>query len=161
MKLNFVLNGTPKQVYTEPGENLRELLYRIGINSVRNSDDGYSFAGSDSILLNGKIVSSSLIIAAQASGSEIKTVESLSNHGTLSPVQSAMVDAGIVQSAYNIPAAALILTELLERIPVPTKEDINDVMSAVFIRDSGYEQFYIAVALAVERRNDPALKPVK
>ena len=158
MKLNFVLNGTPRQVYTEPGENLRELLYRTGINSVRNSDDGFSFAGSDSILLDGKIVTSSLIIAAQVEGSDIKTVESLSDHGMLSPVQSAMVDAGIVQSAYNIPAAALILTDLIERIPVPSKEDIKDAMSAVFIRDSGYEQFYTAVALALERENDPNYK---
>ncbi|RKX83862.1 MAG: molybdopterin-dependent oxidoreductase Mo/Fe-S-binding subunit [Spirochaetes bacterium] len=158
MKLNFVLNGTPKQVYTEPGENLRELLFRTGVNSVRNSDDGFSFAGSDSILLDGKIVTSSLLIAAQVEGSDIKTVESLSDHGMLSPVQSAMVDAGIVQSAYNIPAAALILTDLLERIPNPSKEDIKDAMSAVFIRDSGYEQFYTAVALAVERKNDPEYK---
>ncbi len=158
MKLNFALNGTPKQVYTEPGENLRELLFRTGVNSVRNSDDGFSFAGSDSILLDGKIVTSSLIIAAQVEGSDIKTVESLSDHGMLSPVQSAMVDAGIVQSAYNIPAAALILSDLLDRIPNPSKEDIKDAMSAVFIRDSGYEQFYTAVALAKMRKNDPEYK---
>ncbi|MBC8441942.1 MAG: molybdopterin-dependent oxidoreductase Mo/Fe-S-binding subunit [Deltaproteobacteria bacterium] len=158
MKLNFVLNGTPRQVYTEQGENVRQLLYRIGINSVRNSDDGYAFAGSDSILLDGKIVSSSLLIAAQIQGSQIKTVESLSKQGMLSPVQSAMVDAGIVQSAYNIPAAALILTELLDRISEPTKEEIKDAMSAVFIRDSGYEQFYNAVALAIKRTKDPDYK---
>ncbi|MDA3939193.1 MAG: molybdopterin-dependent oxidoreductase, partial [Spirochaetia bacterium] len=158
MKLNFILNGTPKQVFTEPGENLRELLFRTGVNSVRNSDDGFSFAGTDSILLDGKIVTSSLVIAAQVEGSDIKTVESLSDHGILSPVQSAMVDAGIVQSAYNIPAAALILTDLLDRIPTPSKEDIKDAMSAVFIRDSGYEQFYTAVALALERKKDPEYK---
>ncbi len=158
MKLNLTLNGTPKQIYTEGGENLRELLYRIGINSVRNSDDGYSFAGSDTIIMDGKIVSSSLLIAAQAEGSRIRTVESLSDHGVLSPVQSAMVDSGIVQSAYNIPAAALVLTDLLERIPNPSKEDIKDAMSAIFIRDSGYEQFYTAVALAQMRKNDPEYK---
>ncbi|MCK5153500.1 MAG: molybdopterin-dependent oxidoreductase Mo/Fe-S-binding subunit [Spirochaetales bacterium] len=158
MKLNFVLNGTPKQVYTESGENLRELLFRIGINSVRNSDDGFSFAGSDSIIMDGKIVTSSLLIAAQVEGADIKTVESLSDHGMLSPVQSAMVDAGVVQSAYNIPAAALILTDLVDRIPYPSKDDIKDAMSAVFIRDSGYEQFYTAVALAIERKKDPDYK---
>jgi putative selenate reductase molybdopterin-binding subunit len=158
MKLDFVLNGTPRQVYTEEGENVRELLYRIGINSVRNSDDGYAFAGSDSILLGGKIVSASLLIAAQIQGSQIKTVESLSKNGMLSPVQSAMVDAGIVQSAYNIPAVALILTELLARIPDPSKEEVKDAISAVFIRDSGYEQFYNAVALAIKRKKDPEYK---
>ncbi len=158
MKLKFILNGTPKEVYTESGENVRDLLYRIGINSVRNSDDGYAFAGSDSILLDGKIVSSMLLIAAQIEGREVKTVESLSDHGILSPVQSAMVDAGVVQSAYNIPAAALILTELLDRVPNPSKEEIKDALSAIFIRDSGYEQFYVAVNLAVERRTDPEYK---
>ncbi len=158
MKLNFVLNNTPRNVYTEPGENLRELLYRMGIHSLRDSDDGYAFTGSDSLLLDGKIVSSSLIIAAQVQGRDIKTVESLSGNGMLSPVQSAMVDAGVVQSAYNIPAVALILTDLLNRIPEPSKEDIKDAMSAVFIRDSGYEQFYNAVYLAIKRKNDPEYK---
>ncbi len=158
MILNFTLNNTPREVYTEQGENLRELLYRMGINSLRNSDDGYAFAGSDSILFNGKIVSSSLMIAAQVQGKDIKTVESLSKNGMLSPVQSAMVDAGVVQSAYNIPAAALILTDLLDRISKPTKEDIKDAMSGVFIRDSGYEQFYNAVDLAIKRKKDPKYK---
>lgn len=158
MILNFTLNNTPREVYTEQGENLRELLYRMGINSLRNSDDGYAFAGSDSILFNGKIVSSSLMIAAQVQGKDIKTVESLSKNGMLSPVQSAMVDAGVVQSAYNIPAAAIILTDLLDRISKPTKEDIKDAMSGVFIRDSGYEQFYNAVDLAIKRKKDPKYK---
>lgn len=78
MKLNIVLNGTPREVYTEAGENVLKLLKRIGINSVRNSDDGYGFAGSDSIWMNGRIVTASLLIAAQIDGKEIRTVEYLS-----------------------------------------------------------------------------------
>ncbi len=155
MKITIVLNGTPREVYTEPGENVQKLLKRIGINSVRNSDDGYAFAGSDAVWMDGRIVASSLLIAAQIDGKEIRTVEYLSRDGVISPVQSAMIDAGVVQSAYNIPAAALILDDLLTRIPNPGKDDIKDALSGLFIRDSGYEQFFLAVELAVRRKNDP------
>ncbi|RKX93106.1 MAG: molybdopterin-dependent oxidoreductase Mo/Fe-S-binding subunit [Spirochaetes bacterium] len=155
MKIRIILNGTPKEVYTEAGENVQKLLKRIGINSVRNSDDRFAFAGSDSIWLDGKIVTASLLIAAQIDGKEIRTVEYLSKDGVISPIQSAMIDAGVVQSGYNIPAAALMIHDLLERIPDPSKEDIKDALSGIFIRDSGYEQFFLAVRLAVERRKDP------
>ncbi len=155
MKITITLNGTPRTIYTEPGENVLKLLKRIGINSVRNSDDGYGFAGSDSIWMDGKIVLASLLIAAQIDGKEIRTVEYLSKDGPISPVQSALVDAGVVQSGYNIPAAALMLEDLLNRIPNPSRADVRDALSGLFIRDSGYEQFYKAVDLAVARRKDP------
>ncbi len=155
MKITIILNGTPRTVYTEPGENVQKLLKRVGINSVRNSDDGYAFAGSDAIWMDGKIVLSSLLVAAQIEGKEIRTVEYLSKDGIISPVQSALIDAGVVQSAYNIPAAALMLDDLLTRVPNPGKEDIKDALSGLFIRDSGYEQFFLAVKLAVERKKNP------
>lgn len=64
-----------------------------------------------------------------------------------------MVAAGIVQSAYNAPAAALILTWLLEQKPNPTREEIKDVLTSIFIRDAGYEHYYLAVKLATELRD--------
>ncbi len=155
MKLKITLNGTPRTLYTEPGENVQKLLKRIGIPSVRNSDDGYGFAGSDAIWLNGHIVLASLLIAAQIDGKEIRTVEYLSKDGSISPVQSALVDVGAVQSGYNIPAAALMLDDLLKRVPSPSKADIRDALSGLFIRDSGYQPFYAAVELAIRRRKDP------
>ncbi len=155
MKIRIVLNGTPREVYTEAGENVQKLLKRLGIASVRDSDNGYAFAGSDIIWLKGKVVNASLLIAAQVDGKEIRTVEWLSRDGVLSPVQSAMVDAGVVQSGYNMPAAALLLEDLLDRVPNPTREDVRDALSSLFVRDSGYEQFYMAVELAVRRRKDP------
>ena len=155
MKIKIILNGTPREIYTEPGENVQKLLKRIGIASVRDSDNGYAFAGSDLIWVNGKIVYASLLIAAQIDGKEIRTVEWLSRDGVLSPVQSAMVDAGVVQSGYNMPAAALLIDDLLNRNPEPTKEEIKDALSSLYVRDSGYEQFFKAVELAVARRKDP------
>ena len=156
MKIKITLNGTPRSIYSEAGENVQKLLQRIGIPSVRNSDDGYGFSGSDTILLDGMPVNAGLLVAAQVDGHDIKTVESLSDGVSMNPVQSAMVDAGIVQSAYNAPAAALIISDLLDRIPNPSREDSMDALSALYNRATGYQQFFNAVELARQRRKDPS-----
>ena len=155
MKIHITLNGNSRSVYTEPGENVQKLLQRIGILSVRNSDDGYGFTGTDTILFDGKPVNAGLMVAAQIDGHHIRTVESLSDGVTMGPVQSAMVDAGIVQSAYNAPAAALIINELLDRISDPGREDIMDALSGLYNRATGYKQFLGAVELAAVRRKNP------
>lgn len=101
------------------------------------------------------IVNASLLIAAQLDGSVVRTAESLGTWNQLSPVQQAMVDVGIVQSGYNDPAAALILTDLLERISSPSRSQIDDALSGLFSRDAGYQQFYQVVELAQARMSDP------
>lgn len=159
MIINIRLNEVPRKVYTEPGENVQALLQRLGIYSVRPGDDNTGFTGNDTILYNGKIVSAGLLIAGQIDGGDIKTVEHLSKGNTMSQVQSALVDMGVVQSAYNSPASALIITDLIQRIPEPSKEDIMDALSGLFIRDTGYEQYFKAVDIAVKRQKDPEYTP--
>lgn len=158
MKISFTLNGLKKTVHTEAGENVQALLQRLGIFSVRDSDDHQGFCGSDTIILNGKPVNAGLFIAAQIDGADIKTIESVMKDGKLSAVQSAMVDCGLVQSGYNSPAAALMLTDLLERIPDPSKDDVMDALSPLFSRSAGYQPFFKAVDLAKKRMKDPAYK---
>ena len=115
------------------------MLYAAGYHSVRDSDDAEGFAGSDTIIFNGVLKYSNFILLYQAEGADIRTAESLLCSGELNYVQKAMVAAGVVQSAYNAPAAALILTWLLEKYPNPTREQIKDAMESIFIRDAGYE----------------------
>lgn len=158
MKISFTLNGLKKTVLTEAGENVQALLQRLGIFSVRDSDDHQGFCGSDTIIFNGKTVNAGLLIAAQIDGTDIKTIESVMKDGKLSAVQSAMVDCGLVQSGYNSPAAALMLTSLLERTPDPSKDDIMDALSPLFSRSAGYQPFFKAVDLARKRMKDPNYK---
>ena len=155
MKISFNLNGRPVTFEGAPGESAGKFLQRNGIPSVRNSDDGYGFAGSDSILLDGRIVGAGIMIAPQLEGRNVKTIEFYGSGRNLSLVQQAMLDAGCVQSGYNSPAAALMIHALLERNPVPSKEEIKDALSGLFNRATGYEQFFHAVELAVERKNNP------
>ncbi len=158
MRIDLIINGTPRLCYTEPGENLQKLLQRIGFFSVRNIDDDYGLTGSDTVLFDGKPVSAGLMVAAQADGHDIETVESLTGGTVMGPVQSALVDAGVVQSAYNAPAAALLISELLGRIPDPSREDIMDALSSLYNRATGYRQFFNAVEIAKKRMDDPSYK---
>lgn len=155
MIIHFNLNGSAREMKVAPGENVQRLLFSLGMHSVRNSDDGFGFAGSDAILLNGRIVNASLLIAAQLDRATIRTAESLGSWNQLSLVQQAMVDVGVVQSGFNDPAAALIITDLLDRVETPTRDDIDDALSGLFSRDAGYQQFYQVIELAVARKKDP------
>lgn len=153
MEVKCRLNGEQVVLREEETARLRDVLYAFGCHSVRDSDDAEGFAGSDTIVFNGKLKYANFILLYQADGADIRTAESLLCGRELNYVQKAMVAAGIVQSAYNAPAAALILTWLLEKKPNPTKEEIKDVLSGIFIRDAGYEHYYLAVKLACELRD--------
>ena len=153
MELKCRINGEEMCLCAEPTARLRDVLYAAGYHSVRDSDDAEGFAGSDTIVFNGELKYANFILAYQAENAEIRTAESLTNGREPNYVQKAMVAAGIVQSAYNAPAAALMLSWLLEKYPDATREQVKDVLSSIFIRDAGYEHYYLAVQLAKELRD--------
>ncbi len=150
--VNVIINGSPVTLEGREDERLRNVLYRAGYNTVRDSDDSEGFAGSDTIVFNGKLRYSNLIMLYQAEGAVIRTAESLRHGREINDVQKAMVKAGVVQSAYNAPEAALALTVLLEKNPEPSKEEIKEALSGIFIRDAGYEHYYLAVDMVREMR---------
>ncbi|MGI6432293.1 MAG: 2Fe-2S iron-sulfur cluster-binding protein [Sphaerochaetaceae bacterium] len=150
MKFSCHLNNKSIVTEVQADESLRSVLVRLGCLSVRDSDDGEGFAGSDTVLVDNLPVFANLLYALEAEGAHIRTAESLANKGELSVVQQALIDAGVVGSAYKAPAAALLLTWLLERDPDPTKEAIKETLSGLLIRDSGYEHYFLAIQLAKE-----------
>ena len=117
MSINLTINDRQQELVCRLGDNVQTLLHKAGFHSVRNSDDGFGFAGSDVILVDGRLLNASLLIAAQLEGTKIYTAESLGKWNQLNHVQQAMIDVGVVQSGYNDPAMALILTELLKHNP--------------------------------------------
>jgi putative selenate reductase molybdopterin-binding subunit len=155
MKISLKLNGMPRTFDAAPGETGRDLLRRVGVFSVRNGCDGQGSCGSCAILLNRKLVNSCLLLAPQLDGQEVYTVDSLAKNRALSAVQSAFIDAGIVQCGYCTPAMLLAAHELLERVAKPTRAQVADAMSGTFCRCTGYEQIYAAIELACRRKHDP------
>ncbi len=152
MEVRCRINGKSEVLIGREDERLRTVLYRSGYNSVRDSDDAEGFAGSDTVIISGRPIYSNLVLLCQVEGKDIRTPESLLNGRNTNDVQDAMVAAGVVQSAYNAPTAALLLTWLLENNPEPEKEDIKEALSGIFIRDAGYEHYYLAVKLVLEKR---------
>ena len=92
--LEWVLNGKTLFTETDPFVNVQVLLKQMGILSVRDSDNHTGFAGSDTILLDGKPVNAGLMIAAQLDGHDVVTAEFLAKGNQMDPVQAALVDAG-------------------------------------------------------------------
>ena len=150
--IHCTINGTPRELNCDPCDRLRDVLFGMGYHAVRDSDDAEGFAGSDTVLLDGTPVFSNLILAGEVEGCDILTPDGIADPRHLSIVQQALIDSGVVQSAYNVPAAALLLTWLLEKNPDPTKEEIKDVLTGIYIRDAGYENYYLAVKLAREMK---------
>lgn len=154
MEIKCRINGELLTLSGNETDRLRDVFYKAGYYSVRDSDDREGFAGSDTIIFNGTLKYSNFILLYQADGADIKTAESLlGKNRELNAVQKGMVKAGVVQSAYNAPAAALILTWLLEHNPEPSREDIKNALSGIFIRDAGYEHYYMAMEFAKEFRD--------
>ena len=158
MRVRCIINGKERIFDVDASMKLREMLLLNGDFAVRDSDDCEGFCGSDTVLVDGTPVYANLVLAAEVDGCEIRTPDGLGNSRNLTIVQQAMIDAGVVQSAYNAPAAALLLTWLLENNPNPTKEDIRDALSGIFIRDAGYEHYYLAVRLALEKMKEGSYK---
>ena len=155
MKIHFTLNGKSVAFETSASETAQKMLQKNGVPSVRNSDDGFGFAGSDTILFDGKTAGASLLLAPQLDGHDVRTIESLRDGRRLGIVQQALLDTGCVQSGYNAPAAALMIHELLQRRHDPTRAEVRDALSGLYIRDNGYQQFFQAVELAAKRVIDP------
>ncbi len=155
MQINFTLNGVAKSLEIAAGENAFKLLKRLGIRSVRLGDDGEGFAGVDAIRLNGRIVNSSLLLAAQLDNGRVETAEHLNKPHALHPIQQALVDTGAVQSGYTESTVALLLADLMERNPNASRSDVREALSGLFSRDNGYQQFFEAFELAQARLQNP------
>ncbi len=164
MKVHFKLNGRAASWDCEPGETLRSALRRKGVISVRDGCDGEGSCGLCAVLLEdgrgpARLVNSCQLLAAQAEGASVRTVESYSKDRKLSIVQRALIDASCVQCGYCTPAVVLALHDLLERSPRPTEAEVKDALSGTLCRCTGYEQFFEAARLASERLADPGYAP--
>ena len=155
MTLSFTLNGRSVSFACEAGESLKTVLRRNGILSLRNGCDGEGSCGLCAVILDGKLVNSCLLLAAETNGREVVTVEYYNKDPVLRIIQRSLIDSACVQCGYCTPAIALSVLELLARSPSPTDPEIADALSGTLCRCTGYEQYFEAVHLAARRLADP------
>jgi putative selenate reductase molybdopterin-binding subunit len=156
MDISLIINGQPRHLSCQPGDTLMRLLRREGYFSVRfGSDTGET--GAAAILFDGKLTSADILLAAQAHGHIIETVEALSRGTVLHPIQEAFIRTGAIQSGYATGAMVLAAKALLATNPNPTEADVREAFSGILDRETGYVKPVQAVleAAAILRGEEP------
>ncbi len=157
MNLVLTINGEERTLECEPHESLRAILRREGFFSVRfGAETGET--GADAVLVDGRLVSSEIMLAAQAGGHVVETVEGLNLPRGLHPIQEAFVETGAIQSGYSTPAMILAAKALIDTNPNPTESEVRDALSGILDRETGYLRPVYAVlrAAALLRGEQPA-----
>jgi len=137
MEVPVTLNGSPKTLVVEPADTLFSVLRQLGLYGVKHGCEDGS-CGTCAVILDGKVVNSCTLLAVQADGKRITTIEGLGTRERLHPLQAAFVEAGAVQCGYCTPARILAVKALLDENDHPTEADIRDAMSGVLCRCTGY-----------------------
>ena len=152
MRVTCTVNGEPRVADDVwEGESLLYVLReRLGLPGSKNACE-QGECGSCSVYLDGTLVCACLVLAGQAEGAEIVTVEGLAGAGELHPVQQAFVETGAVQCGFCTPGLVVATHDLLEREPRPSDAQIREALAGNLCRCTGYEKILDAVRLAAER----------
>ena len=150
-ELRFRVNGQEQQVLVRTNWTLAQVLReKLGLLGTKIGC-GEGECGACTVLMNGRSVTSCLVMAVQAEGAEIVTIEGLANGDTLHPVQEAFVEAGAIQCGYCTPGMVLSTVALLEKHPKPTEEEIREGLTGNLCRCTGYQKIFEAVRMAAEK----------
>jgi len=155
MNIELAINGASYQQSTTASESLLSALRRLGYYGVKFGDE-HGLTGADTILMDGKPVNAGLILAAQAEGHAIVTIEGLGqvpDQGWkktegLHPLQQAFIETGAIQCGYCTPAQILAAKALLDRNFNPTEVEVREAISGVLCRCTGYTKPIQAVLRA-------------
>jgi carbon-monoxide dehydrogenase small subunit len=148
MRIELRVNGERHEADVWAGESLLfALRERFGLPGSKNACE-QGECGSCSVLLDGVLVCACLVLAAQADGHEIVTVEGLADADAISPVQDAFVRTGAVQCGFCTPGLVVAATDLLRRVPDPSEDEIREALSGNLCRCTGYAKIFEAVRLA-------------
>jgi aerobic carbon-monoxide dehydrogenase small subunit len=151
VKIAATVNGERLEADVWPGESLLTTLRdRLGLPGSKNACE-QGECGSCSVLLDGTLVCSCLVLSAQVDGHDVVTVEGLGSDRNPNRVQEAYADAGAVQCGFCTPGLVVATDDLLRRIPNPSDDEIREALSGNLCRCTGYAKILDAVHLAAGR----------
>jgi aerobic carbon-monoxide dehydrogenase small subunit len=144
--LKLTVNGEPREI--EGAWGGESLLYalreRLGLPGSKNACE-QGECGSCSVYLDGVLVCACLVLAAQAEGRDVVTVEGLAPGEELHEIQRAFIDAGAVQCGFCTPGLIVASHDLLRRHPQPSEADIREALAGNLCRCTGYKPIVEAV----------------
>ena len=145
-----MVNGKKHSLEVEEDMRLIDLLReKLGLTGVKEGcSEGE--CGACTVIMDGEVVNSCLVMAFQAEGSSILTIEGLGDEENIHPIQQAFIDVGAVQCGYCTPGMILAAKALLDKNPNPTEEEIREAISGNLCRCTGYNKIVQAIDRAKE-----------
>jgi carbon-monoxide dehydrogenase small subunit len=150
-ELKIRVNGEMYELQVRPKALLSDILRRDLKLTGTKRGCLESTCGVCTVILDGKAVRSCSILALQANGHEVMTIEGLAQGGKLHPVQEAFIDQGAIECGFCIPGRVMIAKALLDENPRPTREEVKMAMQGVLCADVGYVKQIEAVEVAAEK----------
>jgi carbon-monoxide dehydrogenase small subunit len=148
MRVELTVNGSTRAAEARDGESLLTFLREeLALPGSKNACE-QGECGSCSVMLDGALVCSCLVLAAACANKKVETVEALSSGTTLHPIQQAFLDAGAVQCGFCTPGFIVATSALLERNPEPSDAEIREALSGNICRCTGYGKILEAVHAA-------------
>lgn len=151
-KISVVVNGEKWELEVEANKTLlqllREELELIGTKRACERGD----CGLCTVLLDGEPVKSCLVLAVEADGREVTTIEGLAREGELTRLQKAFIEHGAVQCGFCTPAFIIAGEALLKRNPNPTEEEVKEAIGGILCRCTGYRQIIDAILDAARKK---------
>jgi len=150
--LELTVNGQLQSLEVEPQRTLLEVLRDdLGMTGTKRGCDDAS-CGACTVLMNGKAVLSCNILALEANGKEVLTVEGLAKDGQIHPLQKAFIEHGAIQCGFCTPGMLMSAKELLDNNPKPTEIEIKEALSGNLCRCTGYTKIIEAVQAASQNK---------
>ena len=151
LMIELTINGKKRKVETTTSVRLLDLI-RDDLHLTGTKEGcGKGECGACTVIMNGELVTSCLILAPQADGAVITTIEGVGDGENLDPVQEAFIETGAVQCGFCTPGMILAAKKLLEENPHPTEEEIKRGISGNLCRCTGYQKIFDAIKLAANR----------
>jgi carbon-monoxide dehydrogenase small subunit len=149
--LHLIVNGRERRVQVRPHHTLLEVLRAdLGLTGTKECCL-VGECGACTVLLDGRSVDACLVLALEANGADVVTVEGLATAGVLDPLQQAFLDHGAAQCGFCIPGQLIAARALLEASPRPSRGEVEDGLAGNLCRCAGYEQIIEAVLEVAER----------
>jgi carbon-monoxide dehydrogenase small subunit len=143
--VHLEVNGEEYQVRVEPQEILLDIIRdKLNLTGTKRGCDTGD-CGACTIIMDGKAVNSCLVLAIEADGKKILTIEGLAKNGQLHPLQEAFVQYGAIQCGYCTPGTIMSARALLDENPNPTEEEINKAIAGNLCRCTGYTKIVQAI----------------
>ena len=143
--VSLTINGRVYELAVDPNTTLADLLrYELGLTGTKKGCE-VGECGACTVIMNGDAVSSCLILAVQAAGAEITTIEGLEDDKGLHPLQQAFVDKGAIQCGFCTSGMILSAKSLLDKSPHPDDNQIRHAISGNLCRCTGYQKIVDAI----------------